>query len=60
MKPTPPLDRQPPVTRPVTRKEERNTFLFLAVFLAPILAVAGVGTLGLSIWIWQMIFGPPG
>ncbi len=56
MKPTPPLDRQPPVTR----KEERNTFLFLAVFLAPILAVAGVGTLGLSIWIWQMIFGPPG
>lgn len=44
----------------VTRKEERNTFLFLTVFLAPALAVALVATLGFSIWIWQMIFGPPG
>ncbi len=46
--------------KPVTKREERNVFLFLAVFLAPALAVAGVGTLGLSIWVWQMIFGPPG
>ena len=27
--------------------------------VAPALAVAGVGSLGLGIWIWQMIFGPP-
>jgi nitrate reductase NapE len=44
---------------PPTKAEERNTFLFLAVFLAPALAVAGVGSLGLAIWIWQMFFGPP-
>ncbi|MFZ0098615.1 MAG: periplasmic nitrate reductase, NapE protein [Gemmobacter sp.] len=44
---------------PPSKAEERNTFLFLAVFLAPALAVAGVGSLGLAIWIWQMIFGPP-
>lgn len=47
-------------TPPPTAREERNIFLFLAVFLAPILAIAGVGSLGLSIWIWQMFFGPPG
>jgi periplasmic nitrate reductase NapE len=45
---------------PTTLREERNVFLFLAVFLAPAVSVAGVGALGLSIWIWQMIFGPPG
>ncbi len=43
-----------------SQREERNTFLFLAVFLAPILSIGGVGALGFSIWIWQMIFGPPG
>ncbi|MBK0326724.1 periplasmic nitrate reductase, NapE protein [Rhodobacteraceae bacterium F11138] len=42
-----------------TRKEERNTFLFLAVFLAPALAVAVVGSYGLIIWISQMFLGPP-
>lgn len=47
-----------PIAAP-SRSEERNAFLFLAVFLAPALAVAGVGTLGLAIWISQMIFGPP-
>ncbi len=45
---------------PPSARTERNVFVFLAVFLAPILAIAGVGTLGLSIWVWQMIFGPPG
>ena len=41
------------------KKHERNTFIFLAVFLAPILSVAIVGALGFSIWISQMFFGPP-
>ncbi|MDN3651886.1 periplasmic nitrate reductase, NapE protein [Thalassotalea ponticola] len=42
------------------KRDERNTFIFLAVFLAPILAVIIVATLGFGIWISQMIFGPPG
>lgn len=41
------------------KKYERNTFIFLAVFLAPIVSVAIVGALGFSIWISQIIFGPP-
>jgi nitrate reductase NapE len=42
------------------KKYERNTFVFLTVFLAPILSVAIVGALGFTIWFSQMIFGPPG
>ncbi|MBY6057552.1 periplasmic nitrate reductase, NapE protein [Leisingera daeponensis] len=42
-----------------TKAEERNTFLFLAVVLAPVLAVAIVGGYGLMIWISQIFLGPP-
>jgi nitrate reductase NapE len=42
-----------------TRAEERRTFLFLAVFLAPFLAVALVGGYGFLIWMSQLIMGPP-
>lgn len=41
-------------------KYERNTFIFLAVFLAPILSVIIVGGFGFTIWISQLIMGPPG
>ncbi|MEY8826963.1 periplasmic nitrate reductase, NapE protein [Sedimentitalea sp. XS_ASV28] len=46
-------------SEPATKKEERNVFLFLAVVLAPALAVALVGSYGLAIWISQMFLGPP-
>lgn len=42
------------------KREERNGFLFLTVFLAPGLAAALTGGLGLAIWIYQLIVGPPG
>lgn len=42
------------------KREERNGFLFLTVVLAPAIAVALVGGLGFSIWIYQLIAGPPG
>ena len=45
---------------PTRRKTELKSFLFLAVVLAPALAVAIVGGLGFSIWIYQMFAGPPG
>lgn len=44
---------------PPSKAEERNVFLLLAVFLAPAIAIASVGTLGLIIWLSQMYFGPP-
>ena len=39
---------------------ERNTFVLLAVFLAPILAIAIVGGYGFAVWISQLLTGPPG
>lgn len=41
------------------RRRELVVFLFLAVVLAPILAVMVVGGYGFLVWISQMIFGPP-
>lgn len=42
------------------RRMEIFAFLFLTVVLMPVLAVATVGTYGLSVWVYQMIAGPPG
>jgi periplasmic nitrate reductase NapE len=42
------------------RRSEVLTFLFLTVFLAPILAVGIVGGTGFTIWMYQMVAGPPG
>lgn len=41
------------------KKYERNTFIFLAVFLAPILSVIIVSGFGFAIWFSQLVFGPP-
>jgi nitrate reductase NapE len=35
-------------------------FLFLTAFLMPALAVATVGSYGLTVWVYQMFAGPPG
>ncbi len=43
-----------------TRKRELRVFLFLTVVLAPALSVALVGGFGFSIWMFQLIIGPPG
>jgi nitrate reductase NapE len=42
------------------RRMEIFAFLFLTAVLMPALAVATVGTYGLSVWIYQIINGPPG
>lgn len=42
-----------------TRQQELKGFLLLAVFLAPALAIALVGSYGFMIWIYQLIAGPP-
>jgi len=41
------------------KKHERNTFIFLAVFLAPILSVIIVAGFGFAVWISQIFLGPP-
>jgi periplasmic nitrate reductase NapE len=42
------------------RKRETLVFLFLAVVLMPILAVAVVGGYGFAVWMYQLVVGPPG
>ena len=43
-----------------SRRRELWVFLFLTVLLAPILSVAIVGAYGFSIWMYQLMAGPPG
>lgn len=42
---------------PSTRQEEWRTFLFLAVIMAPLLAVAVVGGYGFLVWMFQLLSG---
>ena len=43
-----------------TRREEITAFIILAVLIWPVLAVGVVGGFGFLIWMYQVIFGPPG
>ena len=45
---------------PRRRRMEIFAFLFLTAVLMPALAVATVGAFGLSVWVYQMVVGPPG
>ena len=42
------------------RRQEMTVFLVLTLVLAPVLAVATVGSYGLGVWVYQMVAGPPG
>ena len=42
------------------RRMEIYAFLIVTALVMPALAVATVGTYGLSVWIYQAISGPPG
>ena len=42
------------------KRDETRLFVFLIVFLFPILSVVLVSGYGFMVWIIQMIFGPPG
>jgi nitrate reductase NapE len=42
------------------RRMEIYAFLIITAILMPALAVATVGTWGLTVWIYQAINGPPG
>jgi len=47
------------VTPDTRRSKEIQAFVFLTVILAPILAVAVVGSYGFAVWMYQLIAGPP-
>lgn len=42
------------------RQKERRLFVFIIVFLFPLLAIAFVGAYGFVIWMYQLFAGPPG
>ena len=46
--------------KPHIRQEELRSFLALAVFMAPALAVLIVAGWGFVVWVFQMVAGPPG
>lgn len=45
---------------PATKRGEILAFLVLAVLIWPIIAVSVVGGFGFLVWMWQVVFGPPG
>lgn len=42
------------------RRAELSVFLILAVVIWPIISVALIGGYGFLVWMWQIVFGPPG
>ena len=42
------------------KKEEFRTWLFLALIMAPVLAVLIVSGFGFAVWFYQLIAAPPG
>jgi nitrate reductase NapE len=42
------------------KQQEWRLFIFIIVFLFPILTVALVSAMGFSIWFYQLLAGPPG
>lgn len=43
-----------------TKAQELRSFLFLAVVMAPVLAVVIVSGYGFAVWMYQLVAGPPG
>lgn len=55
------MNTSEPVSDNERAKYEWRSFLFITIFLFPILAVAIVGGYGFFIWAMQVFFwGPPG
>lgn len=43
-----------------SRRQELFMFVLLAVLIWPVIAVAVVGGFGFSVWMYQLLTGPPG
>ena len=53
------MESLPELSPDERRSRETRVFVFLTVVLAPLIAVAIVGSYGLLIWLYQMFMGPP-
>ena len=53
------MESLPEIAPDVSRSRETRVFVFLTVVLAPMIAVAAVGSYGLLIWLYQLFMGPP-
>lgn len=56
-------DTERPVVTSIPAKSRRRellAFLVLAFGIWPIVAVGVVGGYGFLVWMWQIVFGPPG
>jgi periplasmic nitrate reductase NapE len=42
------------------RRSELAVFVTLAILIWPVIAVGVVGAYGFLVWMWQIVFGPPG
>ncbi|WP_332675568.1 periplasmic nitrate reductase, NapE protein [Aromatoleum sp.] len=47
----------PQPTARSTRQEELRSFLFLAIVMAPVLAILIVGGYGFAMWMFQLLSG---
>jgi nitrate reductase NapE len=54
------MNPRPPDSAKEERRREFIVFGFLALVLAPILAVILVAGFGFAVWMYQLIAGPPG
>ncbi|TVQ88104.1 MAG: nitrate reductase [Chromatiaceae bacterium] len=54
------IDQQKPASDSVRQGKEWRLFLFIVLLLFPLLSVAVVGTYGFTVWMYQLIMGPPG
>ncbi|MGY5451506.1 trimethylamine N-oxide reductase system protein TorE [Agarivorans sp. MS3-6] len=43
-----------------SKSSEWKTFLFITIILFPVLAVILVGGYGFTVWMLQLLMGPPG
>lgn len=50
---------QPDMSSPEQKKKEWRLFIFIIVFLFPLLSIALVGGYGFIIWMYQLQMGPP-
>lgn len=54
------MDEQPVSSQGQEKRHELRLFIFLIVFLFPILSVVIVGGYGFAVWMSQILMGPPG
>lgn len=49
-----------PINRAIHKKEERRSFAFLTIVMAPVLSGLLIAAYGFLVWFYQMLFsGPP-